>query len=429
MKKLLWLSMAVLVLLIPVACTDSDDSDDSSKEQKQEAVTIDFQVSGEAEETAVYKTVVEAFHDEYPSVNVELTEIAEKDEHLQRLTTSFAGGDPPEVFLINFREYSQFVVRGAIEPIGPHLEMAGLDTADYYDVPLEAFTFDEELQCFPQNISSLVVYYNTALFKQAGIERPAADWSWDDFRAAAEKLTGDGVRGVGIDPEIIRIAPFIWSNGGEVVDDLDAPTRFTLDQPESREALEFLVGLARDGLIPTEKELAAQDPETRFVTEKLGMLLSSRKDTPVFREALDLKWDVLPLPVAQEPATILHSDAYCISSGTENLDAAIDFVGFAAGENGQTLTALAGRTVPSLESVANSGAFLDPSQPPKSSQVFLDAIPGMQRTPVIPTWPEIEDVSTEILTRAFYEDGYTIDQALEDLVDQTTSLFEEGSSG
>jgi hypothetical protein len=53
----------------------------------------------------------------------------------------------------------------------------------------------------------------------------------------------------------------------------------------------------------------------------------------------------------------------------------------------------------------------------------------MQRTPVIPTWPEIEDVSTEILTRAFYEDDYTIDEALEDLVAETASLFEEGSDG
>jgi multiple sugar transport system substrate-binding protein len=415
------LLLVSLALVFPLACSDSD------ADEEQQPSTIDFQVSGEAEETAVYRTVVAAFQDENPDVEVRLTEIPEKDEHLQRLTTSFAGGDPPEVFLINFREYSQFVVRGAIEPIGPHLEDAGLDTSDYYDEPIAAFTFDGDLQCFPQNISSLVVYYNTALFKQAGIDRPADDWSWDDFRAVAEQLTGGDARGVGIDPEIIRIAPFVWSNGGDVVDDLDAPTRFTLDQPGSREALEFLVGLARDGLIPTEEELAAQDPETRFVTGKLGMLLSSRRDTPVFRESLDLKWDVLPLPVAEEPATILHSDAYCISAGTEELETALDFVGFAAGEDGQTLTALAGRTVPSLETVATSGAFLDPSQPPRHAQVFLDSIPVMQRTPVIPTWPEIEDVSTEILTRAFYEEGYTIDEALDDLMAQTESLFEEGS--
>jgi hypothetical protein len=45
---------------------------------------------------------------------------------------------------------------------------------------------------------------------------------------------------------------------------------------------------------------------------------------------------------------------------------------------------------------------------------------------VIPTWPEIEDVAEEFLTRLFYEQGYTMDQFLSDLDAQTRPLFEEG---
>jgi multiple sugar transport system substrate-binding protein len=103
-------------------------------------------------------------------------------------------------------------------------------------------------------------------------------------------------------------------------------------------------------------------------------------------------------------------------------------VRFATGGEGETVAALGGRTVPSLVEVATSGAFLDPSQPPAHSKVFLDGIPSIRRTPVIPTWPEIEDIAEEILTRLFYEDGYTLDDALSDLDDQTTPLFEEGSA-
>ncbi|MDQ4095109.1 MAG: sugar ABC transporter substrate-binding protein, partial [Actinomycetota bacterium] len=95
------------------------------------------------------------------------------------------------------------------------------------------------------------------------------------------------------------------------------------------------------------------------------------------------------------------------------------------GERGQTITALGGRTVPSLKAIANSGAFLDPAQPPRNSQVFLDTIPHIRRTPVIPTWPEIEDVAEEILTRAFYEPNYTVDKAIEELESQTSDLFAE----
>ena len=36
---------------------------------------------------------------------------------------------------------------------------------------------------------------------------------------------------------MIRLAPFVWSNGGEIVDNPRRPTRFTLDTPKAREAL------------------------------------------------------------------------------------------------------------------------------------------------------------------------------------------------
>ena len=269
------------------------------------------------------------------------------------------------------------------------------------------------------------------MFKRAGIEAPHEGWTWEEFRRAAIALSEGGVDGLGLDPEIIRVAPFVWSNGGELTDDPDKPTRFTLDEPAAREALEFIVSLVReDGVVPTESEVAGQDSETRFINGKVAMFLSSRRDTPVFREVTSLRWDVLPLPISEQPAGILHSDAYCISAGADAKEAAADFVAFAMSADGQTLAALSGRTVPSLKEVATSGAFLDPSQPPAHSEVFLNSIENnMRRTPVIPTWPEIEDAAEEILTKAFYQEGYTIDDAIEELDEVTRPLFEEAAAG
>ena len=109
------------------------------------------------------------------------------------------------------------------------------------------------------------------------------------------------------------------------------------------------------------------------------------------------------------------------------MEAAARFIAFATGKQGQTVTALGGRTVPSLEEIATSGAFLDPTQAPAHSEVFLDGIPSIRRTPVLATWPEIEDLAEEILTRAFYEDGYSIDDAIDALEAETAPLFEEAA--
>ena len=409
----------LLLAAAATACSSSPDAADDG----EEAAHIQLQVSGEPEETAVYTSIADQFMEANGEVHVEVVEVAEKDEHLARLATSFAGGNPPDVFLVNFREYSQFVVRDAVEPIEDHLE--GVDLSAYYEPPLEAFTYDGKLQCFPQNISSLVVYYNRALFEEAGIERPKEGWTWEEFRDTAAALTGGDVRGVGIEPTIIRLAPFAWSAGGDIVDDPASPTRLDLDNTGARTALGFFVSMVADGLIPTEEEVAAQDLETRFTTGKLGMLLSSRREVPAFREVQGLDFDVAPLPVDQEPAGILHSDGYCIAAGSDAVDTAAAFVRFATGEEGQTLGALSGRTVPSLSAVAESGAFLDPIQPPRHSEVFLEAIPTIRRTPVLATWPEIEDVAEQVLIRAFYEDGYTVDDAIRDLDAETRDLFEE----
>lgn len=418
---------ALLSIVLVAGCSGGNEPPAGFDPDRESTITV--QVSGEREETAVYRAMVTAYENDHPNAEVKLVEVADKGDHLTKLATSFAAGDPPDVFLVNFREYSQFVTRGAIDPFETHVDATGMDLDDYYPAPVEAFTFQDELQCMPQNVSSLVVYYNTDLFSGAGLDAPDVGWTWDDFRATGETLTDDDVRGIGIEPSVIRLAPFVWSNGGELVDDETAPTGFTLDTPAAEEALRFLVDLAHDELIPTEKELAAQDLETRFMTGKLGMLLSSRRDTPELREVRGLNWDVAPLPVADEPAGILHSDGYCIAAQSGDPAAAADFIAYATGEEGQTITALGGRTVPSLKSVSRSGAFLDPTQPPEHSQVFLDAIDGLRRTPVLPTWPEIEDLAEEILTRAFYEPGYTVEDAIEALRTETTDLFAEGTAG
>ncbi|MGH3368219.1 MAG: ABC transporter substrate-binding protein [Nocardioidaceae bacterium] len=410
-----------LAAMLPAGCDAGLGAADDSN-----TGTLRLQVSGEPEETAVYESVARAFEKQRRGVHVQMVSVAEKTDHLARLSTSFAAGNPPDVFLVNFREFAQFATRGALAPVGPMMSERGLDLADYFRAPVEAFTYRGALQCMPQNISSLVVYYNEELFRRAGVAEPPAEWGWAEFARTAKAMTRGQVAGLGVEPNVIRLAPFVWSNGGRLVDDLTAPSTFTLDQPRAREAVDFILSLVREhGVMPTEQQVAAQDLETRFETGKLAMLLSSRVDTPRFREVAGLEWDVAPLPVADEPANILHSDAYCLSAPSENQDLAADFIAFAAGRQGQTLSALGGRTVPSLKEVARSPAFLDPTQEPERAQVWLDAVPHLRRTPVWPTWTEIEDLSEELLTRAYYDDVAPA-EVLRQLDAQTEPLFDQG---
>jgi multiple sugar transport system substrate-binding protein len=402
--------LALLCALMLAGC-GGDDGGSSGADLSGD---VDFMVFGDPEEIQAFRNVIGAYENEQPDVNVNLIEASDRDDLIARLSTSFAAGTPPDLFLLNYRFYAQFAARDVLEPIEDRVDDSDVfQQEDFYEEAMDAFRFNDTLTCLPQNISSLVVYYNKDMFQEAGVPFPKEGWKWDDMVATAKKLTrdtdGDGktdVHGLGIEASLIRIAPFVWSNGGELVDDTESPTRFTLDTPEAQVALErFLQLHATDKVTPNEEEVESEDDETRFQNGRLAMVLSSRRATPTFRTIQDFDWDIAALPQHAEQAGILHSDAYCLTKASENKDAAWSFMEYALGPEGAPVVAESGRTVPSLKSVAESDAFLDPTAKPANSQVFLDTIPVIQRVPSISTWPEIEDATGPILEEAYYEGG------------------------
>jgi len=410
---------------------------------------VTFSFWGDPAELEAYSAVVEAFEAARPGIDVEIVHVPGSSEFYAQIATGFAAGDPPDVFLINYRRYGQFAAREALEPLGPWLaESSVLREEDFYEPPLEAFRFGGgELTCMPQNVSSLVVYYNKGLFEEAGVPLPTAGWTWEDFLTAAQALTkdttGDGhpdQYGLGIENSLVRFAPFIWQAGGDIVDDLDQPTELTLDTPEARAGIQFVTDLyVKHHVVPLEAEVLAESDEDRFARGGSAMLLQSRRVVPTLREtATGIAWDVAPLPAGPAGSVgILHADAYCMAASAENKEAAWAFIEFANGPEGQPIAARTGRTVPSLQPVANSPVFLglgagleggeanpllDQLAPPASSQVFLDTIPQIRRLPSISTWTEVEDAFNTTIGRAFY-DEIPIDDAIDLAQQRAASAF------
>jgi multiple sugar transport system substrate-binding protein len=401
---------------------------------------------GSPDELAAYRELARAYQTAVPGASVELVEASDRGDLITKLSTSIAGGAPPDVFLMNYRFYGQFASKDAIEPLDDRISRSTvIKPADYYPGPMEAFRWRGRQLCLPQNVSSLAVYYNRDLFRRYGVAEPLPGWTWNDLVAKAVALTrnAEGVQikgteaegaqkvavyGLGIEPAIIRLAPFVWSNGGDIVDNAEKPTRLTLDTPAARAALKNLIDLRTAyGVVPTDEEAEAEDDETRFANGRLAMLMNSRRVTTTFRSIKTFEWDVAPLPVYGKPANVLHSDAYCITKASKNKDATWRFVEFAFGPEGQRIMAGTGRTVPSHVGVSQSPAFLGPAQPPRSARVFLDAVPDIRILPTISTWPEIEDVTGGILENALYR-GDRLDDVLRELDQQTRPLFARGET-
>jgi multiple sugar transport system substrate-binding protein len=416
--------LLLVLALVAVACSTT-------------ANEVTVLVAGDPQELAVYRSVVEAFRDSGGDP-VRLIEVAERDELIAQLATSIAAGDPPDLFLLNYRYYGTFFAAGALEPLGPFIEgSATLDESAFFPEAMAAFRDDGVQTCLPQNVASLVVYVNRDLFREAGVAFPEGEWSWAEMVRRAEALTrdtdGDGVvdvYGLGVEPEIIRVAPLVWSAGGELVDDETDPSRLAIANVEGVRAFRAFLELRARGVTPTDEETASLDLESRFLNGGLAMLIESRKVVPTFRTITAFGWDVAPLPSLDKPANVLHSDAYCMTAGSDAKDAAWRFVEFALGIPGQRNAAEAGRTVPSLIEVARSDAFLDPSRAPAHSDVFLEQISTIRALPHVARWPEIEDVANGLIEEAYYEPNGSAEaqELVLTLVRETKPLFEDAGA-
>lgn len=402
-------SLFILILFVSTVLTACDPAQRSDQ-------PITFMVFGDPAELKAYQDLAAAFEAENLNAKIELIHIPGQSDYRTRLAADFAAGTPADVVLLNYRRIAPYAAKDALEPLDEYLTGSKiLSPGEFYPQVLQAFTYMNQLYCIPQNLSSLVVYYNKDLFDQINLPYPDDHWTWGDFLRTAQALTRDldddgkiDQYGVGFEVAFARFTPFIWQHGGEITNNDLNPTNLTLDWPASQEAIQWVVELqTRYKVIPNALDEAAEDSESRFMNGRLGMYLNSRRGVPAYRQIEGFDWDVAPLPRDRHYAGILHSDGYCMptkaANGPERKKLIWEFIEFANSQEGQRIIAMTGRTVPSIKAVAESPVFLDSSQKPANNQgAFLDPIPYIRPLPVKVGWIDAEEAVDEELKRAFY---------------------------
>ncbi len=448
------LTLLLTALVVPLA---------GSPAVAQSTSSIRFAFWGDPAEQAAYQAVVDAFEVAHPEIDVAVDYTPGQTDYYRKIASDFAAGAPPDVYLTNYRKFGPYASAGGLAPIQSSIDTSTeISESDYYAFALDAFRFGDagDLYCLPQNISSLNVYFNADLFEAAGLPLPTDDWTWDEFITAAQALTqdtdGDGhidQYGVLVEPSMYRMVSFIWGAGGEVVDDLEHPTRLTVDTPEALAGLEKFVSLGIDGynVVPPEEEVAAEADLDRFVRGGAGMYIQSRRPVPTLREIGGFDWDIVSLPLIEQPATVLHSDGFCMSAASREPDAAWTFIEFAGSEPGQLLLAETGRTVPSMIEVSESPVFLQgipisacgdaclageepvaspvafEGRPPANAQVYLDNIAVMRRLPTTSTWTEVEDAFNAEFGRSLYIEGFDVEAAAQAAIANSQDALDRGS--
>ena len=105
--------LALLAAFLVAGCGGAESEGGGSKVSGD----VSFMVFGDPEEIQAYRDVIAEYKNQQPVVNVKLIEASDRDDLIARLGTSFSGGTPPDLFLLNYRFYGQFAARGVLEPV------------------------------------------------------------------------------------------------------------------------------------------------------------------------------------------------------------------------------------------------------------------------------------------------------------------------
>ncbi|MCI8304279.1 MAG: extracellular solute-binding protein, partial [Lawsonibacter sp.] len=137
--------------------------------------------------------------------------------------------------------------------------------AKFYPAFLEQSNIDGTIWAIPDLASARAMYYNEDILKEAGVENVPTTWA--ELRAACEKIKAYNadIYPWGVDMTTDEgqacFAYYSWTNGGDFT---DASGNWTLNSAENVEAVEYIVGLVKDGLTNSDPST-----ETRYNLQEL----------------------------------------------------------------------------------------------------------------------------------------------------------------
>ncbi|MES2171985.1 MAG: extracellular solute-binding protein, partial [Actinomycetota bacterium] len=155
------------------------------------AVTLTVWTGQEAGAEKLLEKLGAKFQKLHPNVTLKLSPGASSTEDLlQKLSASFAGGNYPDMSYSFGSWTSQLESSGRTLDITDKVADPSVKWSEFSKAAQEtARPTGKKTIGFPAIVDNLSLLYNKTVFDKAGVAYPTNDWTWDDFRAAAKKLT------------------------------------------------------------------------------------------------------------------------------------------------------------------------------------------------------------------------------------------------
>jgi multiple sugar transport system substrate-binding protein len=386
---------AVSVGLWSAGCGDND----------ADALTFFFQAN--PEEADARLRIVHAFQSTHPDIRVRT--VLSGPDPMQQVSTFCAGGKCPDVLMAWELTYAGLAERGVLTDLNTMLardpgfavQLKADSIRDLYDT----FAFGGGQYALPEQWSGNFLFYNKALFDEAGLPRPPdrwdKPWSFTEFLTTAAALTKrDGSGKVTQWGFVDTWVPYYsaglfgMNNGTPWCHPRMNPTHLNFDDDAFIEGVQFYADLAGVHRVAP-KAADAQSISTMdlFSSGKAAMALGGHWRYQTFSRADTLDFDVTVLPAgpkSDRASSNIGTTGLAIAASSRRKQQAWEFVKFATGPVGQALIGASGLFVPVLTSGTKSAGFASAHNRIRNLAVLTDGPAHSGYLPVTPVWQKID---------------------------------------
>lgn len=402
--------------------TEDTGTDTGAAASGEKTKIVYLQFSAGETNNELLTQMIDKFEAANPDVEVELQSIGYND-YFTTLATRMAGNDAPDCFELNMENFLTYAIRDSIEPLDSYFDTTGLSKDVYSAGPINAATYNGKLYAIPQSFSTVVLFYNKALFDQAGIAYPTDDWKWADEQAAAEKIKalGDDIWGTFQPVTYNELYKTVKANGGSLVSD-DGKT-FTMDSQANIDTLQMMLNRVTgdDRVMPNTEDLAGRGDWDLFKSGNLGMIHTGIWAFSDFATNIsDFDWDIVVEPGNTTNATHFFANVACVSKGSKNKEASFRLINFlASNEEVVKMRLDAGWELPTISDEKLMAQYLEIT-PPENRDAVMKSLEFSVAPPALLKYSEVVDTMTPILENAVLN-GVPAADVLKQIQDEVTS--------
>lgn len=384
-------------------------------------------ILGTAQDEVARQGLVDAFHQLHPGIRVRIQAIQGNDwgDFFSKILTMIAAGIPPDVVNVATEGTQLFASRMA-EPLDDYVLRDAGDLQDYFDdvhpTLLEAFMYEGSLFQLPTDFNAANMYYNTQALQLAGLDRPADDWTRDDFvamlRAMRAANTPDFVPYFWTNRLFGGLVPWLYVNdtsflvetradGGQWFWDRFYPGERrsggyrwrdpNADDPRVAESVEFLRELVAEGLGTRPEEGGGGALVGLFASGRIGTTPAGGYWVQGLNDAgmTATGFDVQFFPRWRTQRHQFGAAGYAIMSTSPRKDEAWEWVKFTASREAMELAYPLPTTTPTRRSMLDEARY--GTKGPAHWQVFYDTLDRFPTTGPIPAPPQQAAVETALI--------------------------------